>query len=282
MISVVVPAFNEQKYLRNCLESLLHQDYHDSYEIIVVDNGSTDNTFSIARSYGVQVLTEIRPGIAWARQKGFEAARGEIIASTDADTVLPANWLSGIDLLFKENPDAVAIAGQYLLSDGPAITQAAIKFSSIVIPQMVKYTPELWNFPGSNFAVKARAFYEIGGFNPYSRLYEDVDPCQRLRKKGRIVFNPELIALSSGRAFVDDPTGVKHLINYFSQVMVNKQILPIVCGARIQSPQRIKIPLSLSLFISSYQLNIQYSHFKSATAAVSWRYLHRLTSFPRR
>jgi glycosyltransferase involved in cell wall biosynthesis len=235
MISVVVPAFNEQKYLGYCLESLLNQEYNDSFEIIVVDNDSSDNTFSIAESYGVKVITESRPGIAWARQKGFETATGEIIASTDADTVLPGNWLSLIEQLFRENTDAVAIAGHYLLSDGPAITQAAIKLSLMVVPQMVKYTPELWNFPGSNFAVKADAYDEIGGFNPHSELYDDIDLCQRLRRNGRIIFCPELIAYSSGRAFVDDPTGIKHLINYFSQVTINKQVLSVVCGARISN-----------------------------------------------
>jgi glycosyltransferase involved in cell wall biosynthesis len=103
MISVVIPALNEERYLGKCLESLMRQDYHHSFEIIVVDNGSTDNTVSIANSYGVNVISEFRRGAAWARQRGFESATSAIIASTDADTILPVNWLSQIDLLFREN-----------------------------------------------------------------------------------------------------------------------------------------------------------------------------------
>lgn len=234
MISVVVPAFNEQRYIGQCLESLLNQNYHDNYEIIIVDNGSTDDTAAIADSYGVKVISEIRPGVTWARQRGFEVAKGEIIASTDADSIVPINWLTQIDQLFKYNTDAVAVAGHYLLFDGPMITRFAIKVSLKVIPLMLKLTPGLWNFPGSNFAVKKEAFYDIGGFNPYSRLYEDVYLCQQLRKKGRVVFSPNLIVSSSGRAFADDLLGLKHLVNYFSQVFMNRTVLPVIYGARLQ------------------------------------------------
>src|SRR5580698_9207733 len=85
--SVVVPAHNEENFLGDCLDSLLDQDYPGGYEIIVVDNNSTDGTAGLARARGVTVVSEPRPGVCWARQSGTSAAAGEIVVSTDADTV---------------------------------------------------------------------------------------------------------------------------------------------------------------------------------------------------
>ncbi len=235
MISVVIPALNEQKYLGRCLESLARQDYQGSFEIIVVDNGSSDGTVAVANSYGVKVVSEARTGVAFARAKGFKAAQGEIIASTDADTILPANWLSQIESLFTKHPDAVVVAGHYSLMDGPIVVRLVLKFSLIVIPAIIKFFPRLWNFPGSDFAVKSTVFRAIGGFNPGIKIYEDVDLCQRLRKQGMVVFCPQLIVSTSGRAFATDPLGLRHLLNYLSHIFTGKAVLPVELGAELQS-----------------------------------------------
>lgn len=83
--SIVVPARNEEKLLAQCLKSLLEQDYVGDYEIIVVDNASTDRTAEIASGFGVKVVYEANVGTGPARQCGLLEARGEIIAFTDAD-----------------------------------------------------------------------------------------------------------------------------------------------------------------------------------------------------
>jgi glycosyltransferase involved in cell wall biosynthesis len=95
--SIVVPAYNEASYVGAALRSLQAQDYPGPYEIIVVDNNSTDGTGEIAASYGVTVVKEMEPGVCQARQRGTAEARGEIVVSTDADTVQPIDWLSRID-----------------------------------------------------------------------------------------------------------------------------------------------------------------------------------------
>jgi len=84
--SVVVPAYNEAAYLGRALDSLQHQDYGGTYEIIVVDNNSTDSTADIAARHGVRVVREPQQGVCAARQRGADCARGEIIISTDADS----------------------------------------------------------------------------------------------------------------------------------------------------------------------------------------------------
>lgn len=109
--SIVIPAYNEADFLGSCLDSLLDQDFAGSCEIIVVDNNSTDGTAALARSRGVIVVRENRPGVCQARQCGTLLAAGEIVVSTDADTVYSGGWLSRIDRAFRDDPALVAVAG---------------------------------------------------------------------------------------------------------------------------------------------------------------------------
>ncbi|MBC7558366.1 MAG: glycosyltransferase family 2 protein, partial [Dermatophilaceae bacterium] len=117
--SVVIPAVNEAADIGRCLSSLAGQDFQGDYEIIVVDNNSTDNTAAIAQSHGATVLFEPNPGVCWARERGTEAARGEIVISTDADTTFDPGWLTRIDDSFRQKPSNVAVTGPCHFVDGP-------------------------------------------------------------------------------------------------------------------------------------------------------------------
>ena len=108
--SVVVPAYNEAGYLGRTLEALDGQDFTGAYEVIVVDNASTDETAEVALAYGARVVHEAEPGVCAARQRGLDVANGAIVVSTDADTLPPADWLRRIDEAFAE-PGTVAVAG---------------------------------------------------------------------------------------------------------------------------------------------------------------------------
>lgn len=111
-VSVVIPAYNEEKLLARCLVSLQNQRVAP-YEVIVVDNNSTDTTAQIAKNYGVIVVTEKRQGIAWARDAGFHHATGDIVARMDADCVAPPEWIEIITEYYQEHPveNACAITG---------------------------------------------------------------------------------------------------------------------------------------------------------------------------
>ncbi len=213
VISVVIPAFNEEKHVARCLESLFHQTYQGDYEVIVVVSGN-DGTSTIAQSFGARLISQEKREIAYARQSGFEAAKGNIIASTDADTIVPTDWLEKIDHLFKQNPAAVAVAGHFQLADGPYIVRQAIKLSGVLMPAILKLAPWLWYFSGANFAVKTDVFNAVNGFNTSIEFGEDIDLCRRLRQTGRVVFEPSLLVHTSGRAFAKDKPGLNHLVNY--------------------------------------------------------------------
>ena len=222
MISVVVPAFNEESLPPQCLDSLKKQKYRD-FEIIVVAGGN-DRTSAIAKSFGTIVVSQDQKGIAKARQKGFSVARGEIIASTDADAIVPEDWLHHIHDIFEQHPAAVAIAGHFQLYDGPTFVRFWIKISLILMPVILKIAPWLWNFGGANFAVKTAAFNKLGGFDLNRDFGEDIDLCLRLRNYGKVIFAPSLVVRVSGRAFAKDKLGLKSLIKYLSELLRGKPL----------------------------------------------------------
>jgi glycosyltransferase involved in cell wall biosynthesis len=115
----VIPAYNEAEFIGSCLDSLQDQDFDGPYEVIVVDNNCTDGTAELARSRGVTVVQEPRAGVCPARQSGTTAASGEIVISTDADTVFSRDWLSRIDQAFRDDPRRVAVAGPCRFVDPP-------------------------------------------------------------------------------------------------------------------------------------------------------------------
>src|SRR5688572_18255306 len=110
-VSIVIPAFNEESHLRECLESIARQTVQP-FEVIVVDNNSTDATAIIAGSFPFATLiTEKRQGVMYARDCGFDAACGEIIGRLDADSVIAANWVETVQKLFAADQDLSAATG---------------------------------------------------------------------------------------------------------------------------------------------------------------------------
>lgn len=236
MISIVIPAFNEKSFLPICLDSIRRQSYRD-YEVIVVAGGE-DGTAKIATRSGARLAWSNRRGIAAARSAGFACARGEIIASTDADTILPPDWLSRMEERFREQPETVAVAGHFLLYDGPAFVRAGVRLSLALMPSVTRAMPGIWNFGGFNFAVRADAFRRAGGFNVDLDFGEDVDLCRRLKRAGKVCFDPELVVRMSGRAFQDDRTGAKNLANYLSVLLRGRPSLPVVHGCDVAQARR--------------------------------------------
>jgi peptidoglycan/xylan/chitin deacetylase (PgdA/CDA1 family)/GT2 family glycosyltransferase len=202
-ISVVIPAYNEENYLPLCLESIKKQDYAAEYEVIVVDNASTDNTAKIARDWGAKVVYESKRSPACARQKGAEVATGELIAFIDADTQAPAYWLSTIVSRFVREPETVVISGPYAYYDAGRIAKLASygNFISIITDQVFRKVlnkgSAIW---GCNFAVRRSALLEVGGFDTSIRFYgEEYELSLRLKKAGKGGIIPRLFVLTSAR-----------------------------------------------------------------------------------
>lgn len=198
-ISVVVPAYNEERYLPACLQALRSQSLSaGKYEIIVVDNASTDATALVATRYGARVTREPRKGVARARQTGFENARGEVIASTDADSQVPADWLARIAAHFESDPTLGALYGPVHWPEGHLIERWALRYPITWILWLSnKVGCSLWW--GSNFAVRADVFHAAGGFSVDWPSGEDTDLSLRVDRLAPVRFDPELIVHASNR-----------------------------------------------------------------------------------
>jgi peptidoglycan/xylan/chitin deacetylase (PgdA/CDA1 family)/GT2 family glycosyltransferase len=186
------------------LESIKKQDYAGEYEVIVVDNASTDSTAKIALNWGAKVVDESKRSPACARQKGAEAATGEIIAFIDADTQAPAYWLSTIVSRFARKPEMIAVSGPYAYCDAGKFTKITSymgNFFSIITDQLFrkvfKKGGAIW---GCNFAVRRSAFWEVGGFDTNIKFYgEEYELSLKLKRAGKGGIMPRLFVLTSAR-----------------------------------------------------------------------------------
>lgn len=223
LVSVVVAAFNEEKNLPSCLESVLNQNFpKDEYEIIVVDNNSTDKTVEVARKYGVRVVAEQRQGNTYAISKGMSSAKGEIIATLDADTAAEPNWLNLIKNTFADK-NVVGATGNADIKSGnkildwmsPKLYGAFLRFNFLI------GKPHLTGF---NLIVRKSAFDEIGGINEKFTMSPDVDLGLRINKKGKVVYVKDMKVLTSFRRWKDDPfkTLSTYLAGYVWTVWLRK------------------------------------------------------------
>lgn len=177
-ISVIICSYNRARYIREALESLYRQDISkDFFEVIVVDNNSTDETDQVCHTFlnshpdlNAQYLKESQQGSSFARNTGAEAAKGSILVFMDDDAVAEADFISGYIKLFMEIPHAVGAGGRIIpryIPDEP--TWMSYYVSSLV--GNFDYSPIRCAFKQgkypleSNMAVRNEAFKRIGGFN---------------------------------------------------------------------------------------------------------------------
>lgn len=198
LVSIVIPAYNEEKYLGKTLESIKKLKINGwQNEILVVNGCSQDKTAEVAAFYNARVITVPCLSIGFARQKGLMAAKGEIVAFTDADTLVPSDWLKKhVEVLLK--PGIVCSYGPYRLTDGyfpyyhitnylwPVLVSSAYRFG-------------IYLAAGQNIAVRKKEALEIGGFDESLEQLEDADLVKRIEKKGKVVFLSDNSVYSSGR-----------------------------------------------------------------------------------
>jgi O-antigen biosynthesis protein len=183
-VSVVVCAYNAGDTLDECLTSLGALTYPD-YDVIVVDDGSKDDTAEIARRHSIaRLITTPNNGLSTARNIGLSAATGSIVAYTDADVRADPDWLTYLVQPFLRS-NVVASGGPNIVpADDPWVAQCVAR--SPGGPTHVLFddrTAE--HVPGCNMAFRREALLAIGGFNPvYLRAGDDVDVCWRLQAAG--------------------------------------------------------------------------------------------------
>lgn len=198
-VSVVVPARNEEELLSSCLEALTTQDYLGPLEIIVVDNGSTDRTSEVARRFGVTVVSEPRHGYVLALARGFSISTGTVVATTDADTVPPRNWISRLAREYADHPETVAVGGEIFFREpnwkGWLFTRCLLP----ILNRVDRVNPAGAHLWGANFSVRREVFQRAGGWNLDFNLQCDTELSERLRRFGRVVLLESLSVSTSCR-----------------------------------------------------------------------------------
>jgi glycosyltransferase involved in cell wall biosynthesis len=190
-VSVVVASYNGGRTLETCLQSLCRLNYPE-YEVILVDDGSTDGTPEIAEKFPtVQTIRQPNQGLSAARNRGIAAASGEFVAFTDSDCRADEDWLYYLvgDLL-RTNYSSIGGHNLLPLDDSPV---AAAVMASPGGPAHVMVTDtEAEHIPGCNMAFSRAVLNEIGGFDPvFRKAGDDVDICWRLQQQGhKIGFSP--------------------------------------------------------------------------------------------
>ncbi len=206
--SFIIPALNEEKYIEACLEAIKSQRTRLSFEIIVVDNGSTDRTAELAKSLGADVVECRRRGIAVARNAGADASKGKLLVFVDADTRLSADYLQKSHLYLQEHPDAVALTGKLILSGENEYLKLIDKLDNSFFEFMAKI--KAGRLSGSNAVIRRGVFFEVGGFPEVPS--EDVAISKLLRGKGRLAYLPDIEAVTSSRRL--DQEKIKTLVYY--------------------------------------------------------------------
>jgi len=196
-ISVVIPALNEEKLLPHTLASLKALDRTPD-EILVIDASSTDNTVAVAQKAGAKVITVPKGTIGFSRQKGIESAAGDVIAFTDADAVLPHDWLNRIERALSK-PNVVGYFGGFRVFDGPPFYRFYINVIQPIVNRLMFFLFRIPMATGQNMAFYKKTALEVGGIPTNYRMAEDIEIARRLMMAGRIVFTQREYVTASGR-----------------------------------------------------------------------------------
>lgn len=219
-ISVIIPAFNEEKVLPKCLKALRDQTYPDEkYEVIVVDNGSKDRTSEIAREYGARpLLFEASHRVGAVRNYGVSKAHGEVFAFMDADSYPAKDWLEQIEKEFEAHPDVVSVCGVGLSMNNAAYLRFMYFLYDLA---MIGYNFFGFVFAwGFNIAIKKDAYEAIHGFSETITAFDDGDVGLRLQKKfGRrkVIYCSSMKVYTSTRKQED----VKNFFSYMGPATMN-------------------------------------------------------------
>jgi glycosyltransferase involved in cell wall biosynthesis len=214
MLSFVIPAYNEECLIGQTLRTLLDsaQALEESYEVIVVDDASTDRTAEIARSFGATVIPVNLRKISAVRNAGVRAARGEMLIFIDADTSVPATVLVGA----VENIRQGAVGGGARVQMDGRVPSWAPALMTLTSWSLCR----LGLAAGCFLFARRDTFEEVGGFDEEYYASEEIHLSRALKAKGRFVIVPEAVITSGRKA------------RLFSARQLLRQIVILAIGGR--------------------------------------------------
>jgi glycosyltransferase involved in cell wall biosynthesis len=243
-VSVLVPAFNEEKYILQALQALLKQDY-PCFEIIVADNASTDGTALLVQQYieslenktAIRLVYENRKGTNFARECARQYATGSIIAQLDADCLPDKKWLyKGVTALCENKKARVAVTGPYDYFDG----NTCMRFFSLLSQKMfypflnslIQLSGKAAILIGGNAFIRAEVLARAGGYNTALTFYgDDIDLGKKLSDYGRVDYIASLVQRSSSRRYKANGfwlVNKKYQASFWNLIRNKSHLLPMI------------------------------------------------------
>ena len=262
-VSVIIPSYNSKDYIAQCLEKILDQSYpRDRYEVIVVDNGSTDNSPAIIQTYPVKFLTESRKGPSAARNTGIRHAAGEYILFIDTDC------MAGKDLIqrhmdaqayYRKQDPAVRVVGGGIAGINRNFWALCDNYCSWYMnhPKLKPRIEERQHLPTANLSVERTVFETTGLFDENMRFGEDSMFCKMVKQKGyKLYFEPKAVAGHINR------TSFQGLMRHAKEwAEIGKYTGP-------ETPQSKTLNLKNPLVLAIY--NLYYFGYRFGEIAWSW------------
>lgn len=223
-VSVIIPVYNEEKVLGQCLEALLNQT-DPADEIIVVDNNCHDESMTIAKKYPVRIIKQTIQGMTPARNKGFDSAKYEILARCDADTRVTPQWIATIKRQFSEHPDMVGYTGPawfYDMSIPKPVVIALFYFYGALVRIFIGHTVLF----GANYALRSSVWQRVRETvcTDDKRVHEDVDLSINIAPYGRIMSDRSSAVGISGRRYRSASFYLEYPKRLFSTFRLYKKI----------------------------------------------------------
>ncbi len=263
-ISIVIPVYNEEDHIADCLEAIALQRIKP-FEVLVIDNNSTDQTATIARRFHfVRVITEKKQGVVHARNRGFTAAQGDIIGRIDADTIVPANWTEQINQIFAADAALDAISGAVTYHDFP-YQRFAGKVDLLFRQAIANGMGDEVFLYGANMAIRRQTWNTVRNEVCHDAgLHEDFDLAIHTENQGAVVrFDPRLRAAVSLRRI---DVGFRDFWEY-------AQMNPRTYARHGRTSQRHMYPAITAAVCGYWILKFLHRSYDEKTHSFSWQKL---------
>jgi len=208
-VSIVIPVYNDEHHLKQCLTSIKNQISKPD-EVIVVDNNSTDRSVQVAQKFNfVKVVKEPKQSVLYARNKGLNTAKSQIIGRIDADTILDKTWVKTLKSIFRDS-EVAAVTGPMYFYDMP-LSPGNRALDHLFKGPLYKYIKHFPFLAGNNMAIRKSAWNRVKGKVCEDKtIHEDLDLAIHLYKqKLKVKYDVNLIAGMSARRYDDSPKQIR-------------------------------------------------------------------------